>query len=103
MLKCLAFRGSHDALITLAASSKDLGVIVNNGLTFHTHINGIVAKAHARANLIFSFVDGLALRTPALLLRLSKHMFGPYWNIVHIFSRNNYLRTSNRQIESVQR
>jgi len=28
-------------------------------------------------------------------------MFGTYWNIVHVFG--HYLRTSNKQIESVQR
>ena len=38
--------------ITIVDSSKDLGVTVNSSLKFQTHINGIVAKAHARANLI---------------------------------------------------
>jgi len=38
--------------ITVVNDSKDLGVIVDNCSKFQTHVNGIVAKAHARANLI---------------------------------------------------
>ena len=38
--------------VKVVHNSKDLGIIIDNGLKFRTHINGIVAKAHARANLI---------------------------------------------------
>jgi len=38
--------------IKIVDNSKNLGVTVDNSLEFQTHINGIVAKAHARANLI---------------------------------------------------
>ena len=38
--------------LTIVDSSKYLGVTVESNFKFQTHINGIVAKAHARANLI---------------------------------------------------
>jgi len=39
-------------LIKVVNNSKDLGIIVDSGLKFQTHINVIVVKVHARANLI---------------------------------------------------
>ena len=57
-----------DMTVPRVESVKDLGVTIdncnrNNGLKFHSHINGIVAKAHARANLIHRC---FVLKTPAL-------------------------------------
>ena len=52
--------------ITVVSEIKDLGIYVSDDLKFGSHINRMVAKASARANLIFkSFVS----RDPASLIK----------------------------------
>jgi len=84
--------------IKVVNNSKDLAVIVDNGLKFHTHINGIVANFIV-ANLIHRcFVS----KDTCTLVKAFKTYVRPlleYCSCVW----SPYLRTSNRQIESVQR
>jgi len=76
------FRLNGD-IIKVVNDSKDFGIIVNNGLKFQTHINGIVAKVHARANPIhrYSVSQGNCTFVKAFT------MFSPYpyWNIANLF------------------
>jgi len=59
-----------DKIVTVD-SVKDLGIIMNSELKFSKHIGNIVARAHARANLIhkcFLFRDDKLLHVPSLLM-----------------------------------
>ena len=85
--------------IKIVDSSKELGVTVDNSLKFQTHINGIVAKAHARANLIYECFISKDTRTLVKALKTYVRPLLEYCSCVW----SPYLQTPNRQIESVQR
>jgi len=85
--------------IKIVDSSKDLGVTVDSSLKFQTHINGIVAKAHARANLIHKCFISKDTCTLVMAFKTYVRPLLEYCSCVW----SPYLQTSNRQIESVQR
>ena len=40
-------------VVVCAESIRDLGVIVDSGLTFDAHVNNVVSKAYARIAMLF--------------------------------------------------
>ena len=56
----------NNRTIVCAESVRDLGVIVDSGLTFDVHINNVVSKAYARTAMLFR---GFSTRNITLLRR----------------------------------
>ena len=89
----------NNSAIKQVNAAKDLGVTIDSTLKFTTHINSIVAKAYARANLIHRcFISrNIATLTRAfkVYVRPILEYASPVWSPVYI--------TAIKQIESVQR
>ena len=63
-----------------SASTKDLGVTMDNGLVFDQHVANIVHTASTRVYLIlksFFYLEIVKFLSKLLLL-----MYDPFWNIV---------------------
>jgi len=72
---------------------RDLGVFADSNVTFHSHVDKIVARAFIRSNLILKcFVS----RDVSTLMRVFTVYVHPYWNMLRAFGPHISWGKSNK-------
>jgi len=88
---CVLSVGKVDPIVNISLSGtalphvtscRDLGVTVSSDLSFSTHINNIVAKAHQCANAIHRYFIS---RNTDLLIHAYLTYVRLYWSIIQLF------------------